>query len=114
MRRLLVLLPLLLAPPLAAQDTTQFREGVRVGVDYVPGTRPGLVVLPGAGLDTLRAMVRRDLDYSDRFEMIQVDDAPPGGAVGAMADRLLLNVAARGTARRLLERIAEAMVADAG
>jgi hypothetical protein len=31
-----------------------------------------------------------------------------------MADRLLLNVAARGTARRLLERIAEAMVADAG
>jgi TolB protein len=80
MRRLLVLLPLLLAPPLAAQDTTQFREGVRVGVDYVPGTRPGLVVLPGAGLDTLRAMVRRDLDYSDRFEMIQVDDAPPGGA----------------------------------
>ena len=83
MRRLLVLLPFLLAGPLAAQDTTQFREGVRVGVDYVPGTRPGLVVLPGAGLDTLRAMVRRDLDYSDRFEMIQVDDAPPGtGAAG--------------------------------
>jgi TolB protein len=80
MRRLLVLLPFLLAAPLAAQDTTQFREGVRVGVDYVPGTRPGLVVLPGAGLDTLRAMVRRDLDYSDRFEMIQVDDAPPGDA----------------------------------
>jgi TolB protein len=82
MRRLLVLLPFLLAAPLAAQDTTQFREGVRVGVDYVPGTRPGLVVLPGAGLDTLRAMVRRDLDYSDRFEMIQVDDAPPGDAGG--------------------------------
>jgi TolB protein len=78
MRRLLVLLPFILAAPLAAQDTTQFREGVRVGVDYVPGTRPGLVVLPGTGLDTLRAMVRRDLDYSDRFEMIQVDDAPPG------------------------------------
>jgi TolB protein len=77
MKRLLLLLPFLLTAPLAAQDTT-FREGVRVGVDYVPGTRPGLVVLPGAGLDTLRAMVRRDLDYSDRFEMIQVDDAPPG------------------------------------
>jgi len=78
MKRMLVLLPVFLAAPLAAQDTTQFREGVRVGVDYIPGTRPGLVVLPGAGLDTLRAMVRRDLDYSDRFEMIQVDDAPPG------------------------------------
>ena len=81
MKRLYVLLALLLAAgPLAAQDTTQFREGVRVGVDYVPGTRPGLVVLPGPGLDSVRAMVRRDLDYSDRFEMIQVDDAPPGDA----------------------------------
>jgi hypothetical protein len=35
--------------------------------------------------------------------------APPGGAIGAMADRLLLNVAARATGRRLLERIAQAM-----
>ncbi|MEP6470312.1 MAG: hypothetical protein ABJC24_11110 [Chloroflexota bacterium] len=34
--------------------------------------------------------------------------APPGGAVGATADQLLLNVAARGTGRRLLERIAQA------
>jgi TolB protein len=81
MKRLCVPLVLLLAAgPLSAQDTTQFREGVRVGVDYVPGTRPGLVVLPGPGLDSVRAMVRRDLDYSDRFEMIQVDDAPPGDA----------------------------------
>jgi TolB protein len=78
MKRLFALPLFLVAAPLAAQDTTQFREGVRVGVDYVPGTRPGLVVLPGPGLDTLRAMVRRDLDYSDRFEMIQVDDAPSG------------------------------------
>ena len=62
MKRLCVPLVLLLAAgPLAAQDTTQFREGERVGVDYVPGTRPGLVVLPGPGLDSLRAMVRRDL-----------------------------------------------------
>ena len=35
--------------------------------------------------------------------------APPGGGVGQVADRLLLNVAARATGRRLLERIAEAM-----
>ncbi len=82
MRRLPLLLLVLLFPGatrLLAQDTTQFREGVRVGVDYIPGVRPGLVVLPGPGLDTLRAMVRRDLDYSDRFEMVQVDDAPGGG-----------------------------------
>lgn len=35
--------------------------------------------------------------------------APPGGGVGQIADRLLLNVAARATGRRLLERIAAAM-----
>jgi hypothetical protein len=35
--------------------------------------------------------------------------APPGGGVGAVADRLLLNVAARGTARRLLESLAEVL-----
>jgi hypothetical protein len=35
--------------------------------------------------------------------------APPGGGIGIVADRLLLNVAARGTARLLLERIAAAM-----
>lgn len=35
--------------------------------------------------------------------------APPGGGIGIVADRLLLNVAARGTARLLLERIAATM-----
>ncbi len=60
----------------AAQDTTRVGEGVRVGVDYRPGVRPGLVVLPGPGLDSVRALVRRDLDYTDRFEMIAVTDAP--------------------------------------
>ncbi|MFL5450251.1 MAG: hypothetical protein ACJ8AX_16990, partial [Gemmatimonadales bacterium] len=57
-----------------AQDTTRVEEGVRIGVDYRPGTRPGLVVVPGTGLDSVRAMVRRDLDYTDRFEMITVAD----------------------------------------
>ena len=76
------------AGTLAAQDTTRVDEGVRVGVDYRPGVRPGLVVLPGPGLDSVRAIVRRDLDYSDRFEMITVADAPRvsstgGGATGA-------------------------------
>lgn len=35
--------------------------------------------------------------------------APPGGSVGVVADRLLLNLAARGTGRRLLERISQEM-----
>jgi len=65
-----------------AQDTTRVEEGVRIGVDYRPGMRPGLVVVPGTGLDSVRAMVRRDLDYADRFEMITVADLPQGSTSG--------------------------------
>ena len=68
MRRLpVILLPALAAAPLAAQDTTVTKDQpIRIGVDYA-ANRPGLVVLPGAGLDSARAIVRRDLDYTDRF-----------------------------------------------
>ena len=66
-------------PPvrLTAQDTSAIDRGVRIGIVYRPGVRPGIVVLPGrqAGLDSVRAMVARDLDYSDRFEVITL----PGG-----------------------------------
>jgi TolB protein len=65
-----------------AQDTTRVDEGVRVGVDYRPGIRPGLVVVPGGGLDSVRAIVRRDLDYTDRFEMVTVADAPSTTSTG--------------------------------
>jgi TolB protein len=53
-----------------AQDT------IRIGVEGNRGVQPGLVVLPGPGLDSVRAIVRRDLDYSDRFQMIEVGDSP--------------------------------------
>jgi TolB protein len=81
----LALLAALTSTRAAAQDTSQVREGVRVGVEYQPGVRPGLVVLPGPGLDSARAIVRRDLDYSDRFEMIALDPAggPRAGGGGA-------------------------------
>ena len=60
-----------------AQDTTNQapKEGVRVILKYTAGAQPGLVMLPGPGLDSVRAIVRRDLDFSDRFQMI--DLAPP-------------------------------------
>lgn len=67
-----------LAAPLAAQDTVGVRDGVRIGITYDPGDRPGLVVLPGVGIDSVRAIIRRDLDYSDRFELIAV--GPSSGA----------------------------------
>jgi TolB protein len=70
------------AGQLMAQDTTRVDEGVRVGVDYRPGVRPGLVLLPGPGLDSARAIVGRDLDYTDRFQMVTVADVASGTATG--------------------------------
>jgi len=70
--------PILLAVLLSvAQDTSAIDRGVRIGIIYRPGVRPGLVMLPrtGMGLDSVRAIVSRDLDYSDRFEVITL----PGG-----------------------------------
>jgi len=62
---------------LSAQDTSAIDRGVRVGIIYRPGVRPGFVLLPrqGSGLDSARAIIARDLDYSDRFEVISL----PGG-----------------------------------
>ncbi|MFQ5890834.1 MAG: hypothetical protein ACE5JR_12380 [Gemmatimonadota bacterium] len=69
----------------AGQDPSE----VRVGITYTPGFRPGLVMTPVErpdGLaemaDSLEAILRRDLDYSDRFEIIPVpSDMPSGGPV---------------------------------
>jgi TolB protein len=80
---LLAAVAALSAQPLLAQDTSRVDEGVRIGVDYNPGTRPGLVVVPGVGTDSVRAMVRRDLDYTDRFEMVTVADLPTGSPSSA-------------------------------
>jgi len=59
-----------------AQDTTHaLEQGVRVGITYTPGVRPGMLLLGGpsqALLDSVRTIVGRDLDYSDRFEMISL------------------------------------------
>src|SRR5258708_36703826 len=72
-RRALVAVAVL-AAPLSAQDTTR---GVRIGLTYDAGTRPGVVVLPsrGAGADSLRAILQRDLDFGDRVNVIDLDAA---------------------------------------
>jgi TolB protein len=64
---------LLVAAPLVAQDTTS--RGVRIGLTYDPGTKPGVVVLPvsGARGDSIRAIVQRDLDYGDRVNAIVLE-----------------------------------------
>ncbi len=63
-----------------AQDT------VRVQGVYDPGVRPGLVVMPTVvALDSIRGIVARDLDFSDRFEVIALPatGGPVGPATGA-------------------------------
>jgi TolB protein len=74
---------------LTAQDTSSIDRGVRIGIIYRPGVRPGVVMLPrqGAGLDSVRAILARDIDYSDRFEIITL----PGG------DSIRMSAPATGT-----------------
>lgn len=71
---------MVIASPALAQDTL----GVRLGITYTAGTRPGLVILPSAGLDSVRAILARDLDYSDRFEVVTIpaSEVARGGAGG--------------------------------
>ncbi|HEY0527615.1 MAG TPA: hypothetical protein VGD02_02210 [Gemmatimonadaceae bacterium] len=72
-----------------AQDTTT-TPGVRLGLSYTPGSKPGVIVLPVQDDydDSLRVIVSRDLDYSDRFTVISLDSKtlqglvpPPGGKI---------------------------------
>jgi TolB protein len=70
---LLLCLPL---HDLAAQDPVPpVEQGVRIGITYTPGLRPGLMVLGGPRIevmDSIRAILSRDFDYSDRFEVISL------------------------------------------
>lgn len=66
------------APGAAAQE----EDGIRVGITYRPGYLPALAlptVSGGDGLSSAAARIdsilRRDLDYSDRFEMLPVPDS---------------------------------------
>jgi TolB protein len=63
------------APAAAQNDTTP--AGVRLRMTYETQYAPGFVVLPFAGDvgGAARTIVRRDLEFSDRFEMKD----PPGG-----------------------------------
>ena len=64
-----------------AQDTAQ--RGVRIGLSYEAGGKPGIVVLPAAGAmgDSIRAIVSRDLEFGDRVTVIDLQ----GSAGDALA-----------------------------
>jgi tol-pal system beta propeller repeat protein TolB len=63
------------------QDTASTRPGVRLGLNYPRGTAPRLIVLPvdtTAG-DSIRTIIQRDLDYSDRISPMPLDPATLSG-----------------------------------
>jgi TolB protein len=65
---------LLLALPISL-DAQEPGRGVRIGLTYDPGTKPGVVVLPVAGAlgDSIAAILSRDLDFGDRINVIALD-----------------------------------------
>jgi TolB protein len=73
-----------------AQDTTT-TPGVRLGLTYAAGTKPGVIVLPVQdeyGDDSLRVIVQRDLDYSDRTTVIALDEKTLNGLVPAAGEKI--------------------------
>lgn len=67
--------------PVSAQSQEP-AQGVRIGLMYSAGTRPGLYVLPmrGQQADSIRAIITRDIDFGDRVSVIAPDSgAPPTG-----------------------------------
>ena len=90
--------------PLYAQDSLPpIDQGVRLGITYTPGMRPGMLVLGGPPremLDSVRTILQRDLEFSDRFEMIYL----PGG------DSLVLGVRMDSTSDRTGESASEPFV----
>ena len=66
------------ARPLQAQDTT-VTAGVRIGLTYDRNGKPGVVVTPVAGPqgDSVRTILSRDFDFSDRVSLIPLDSGPP-------------------------------------
>ena len=56
---------------LAQSDSTR---GVRIGLRYDPGTKPGVVVMQVTGEtgDSIRTILQRDLDYSNRIAVLSV------------------------------------------
>ena len=88
---LLALLGSFLGPQLlAAQDTTA-APGVRLGLNYEAGTKPGVIIFPvrdDHDDDSLRVIVQRDLDYSDRMNVIALDNETLSGLVPAAGEKI--------------------------
>ena len=95
---LVVLASVVASAGLSAQDTTA--SGVRVGITYAPGSRPSLAVNGPAApalADSVRTVLHRDLDFSDRFEITTV----PAGAAAGDGVNLVVTIEASGDRLRV-------------
>src|SRR5207237_2033716 len=83
------------ATSLGAQDTAT--TGVRLGLSYATGTKPGVIVLPvrDDDDDSLRVIVQRDLDYSDRMNVIALDAETLSGLVPAPGEKINFELVAK-------------------
>jgi TolB protein len=91
------LLGSIIAPQLlSAQDTTTV-PGVRLGLSYGAGTKPGVIVLPvpDDDDDSLRVIVQRDLDFSDRMNVIALDGETLNGLVPAPGEKINFELVAK-------------------
>jgi TolB protein len=68
---------LLLISTSAVGQVPQPPVGVRLGLNYAAGSKPGVLVLPLAGDngDSVRAILQRDLDNDDRVTVIALDQS---------------------------------------
>jgi TolB protein len=68
----------LVAAPAFAQDTTQ---GVRIGLTYDRNGKPGVAVMQvtGQNADSVKAILQRDLDLSDRITVMPLDSGSNAG-----------------------------------
>src|ERR1700687_5625646 len=87
---LLTMLCSITLPAIArAQDPTT--PGVRLGLNYAAGTKPDVIALPVQDIyddDSLRTIVQRDLDYSDRMNVIALDDGTLHGLVPPLGGKI--------------------------
>jgi TolB protein len=78
-------------PAMARGQDTTAAPGVRLGLNYAAGTKPGVIVLPvqdDYDDDSLRTIVQRDLDYSDRMNVIALDHETARGLVPAPGGKI--------------------------
>jgi TolB protein len=84
-----VSMALAIAPATARGQNPTVPEGVRLGLNYTLGTKPGVLVLPvgSEGGDSVRAILQRDIDYDDRANVIALDDASARGMMPPTGDK---------------------------